>query len=186
VLTPIRYDGSARIERGLTVERTETNLGLPLTRRFVAFDKRAPDAGPLLPDLVPTKPGGFHVESGWGAHVYLYGDRGLRHPPSCYPQETLGLTSDQPQPGVGALRCLRGDQGEYNPLLRSQAPELRTSRPGEPMYAAASVAVSTAANPKMSTLRPHGCRPGMASSWHARFGAPASMKRRWAVRSSFS
>jgi hypothetical protein len=114
VLTPIRYDGSARIERGLTVERTETNLGLPLTRRFIAFDKRAPDAAPLLPDLVPTKPGGFHVESGWGAHVYLYGDRGLRHPPSCYPQETLGLTSDQPQPGVGSLRCLRWDQGEHN------------------------------------------------------------------------
>jgi hypothetical protein len=113
-LTPISYEGNAHLERGLTVERAETNLGSPFTRRFVAFDKTAPDAEPLLPDLVPTKPSAFHVESGWGAHVYLYGDRGLRHQPSCYPQETLGLTSDEPHPGVGALRCLRWDQGEHN------------------------------------------------------------------------
>ena len=114
VLTPLRYQGTARLERGLTVERTETNLGRPSTRRFVAFDKTAPDAVPLLPDLVPTKPSAFYMESTWGAHIYFYGDRGIRHPPSCYPQETVGLTSDDPRPGVGALRCLRWDQGEYN------------------------------------------------------------------------
>jgi hypothetical protein len=68
----------------------------------------------LIPDLVPTRPAEFHVESGWGAHVYFYGDRGLRHQPSCYPQETTGLTADEPRPGVGPLRCLRWSQGEYN------------------------------------------------------------------------
>jgi hypothetical protein len=114
VLTPIRYDGSARLERGVTVERYEANLDQEFIRRFVAFDKQHPDAAPLLPDLVPTKPAGFHVESSWGAHYYLYGDRGVRHQPSCYPQETLGLTADEPTPGVGPLRCLRWDQGEYN------------------------------------------------------------------------
>jgi hypothetical protein len=114
VATPLRYEGIARIERGLTVERHETNAGRPFTRRFVAFGKTAPDADPLVPDLVPTRPGEFHVESGWGAHVYFYGDRGLRHQPSCYPQETVGLTADEPRPGVGPLRCLRWDQGEFN------------------------------------------------------------------------
>lgn len=114
VATPLRYDGIARIERGLTIERHETNAGLPFTRRFVAFGTTAPGADPLVPDLVPTKPAEFHVESGWGAHVYFYGDRGLRHPPSCYPQETVGLTADEPRPGVGPLRCLRWDQGEWN------------------------------------------------------------------------
>lgn len=114
VATPLRYDGVARIERGLTVERPETNAGLPFTRRFVAFGKTTQDADPLVPDLVPTKPAEFHVESGWGAHVYFYGDRGLRHQPSCYPQETVGLTSDEPDPGIGPLRCLRWNQGEYN------------------------------------------------------------------------
>ena len=114
VLTPIRYDGSARIQRGVTVERYESNLDTEFIRRFVAFDKQRPDAAPLLPDLVPTKPSHFHIESSWGAHYYLYGDRGLRHQPSCYPQETLGLTADEPRPAVGALRCLRWNQGEHN------------------------------------------------------------------------
>jgi hypothetical protein len=114
VATPLRYDGAARIERGVTVERHETDAGLPFTRRIVGFGKAAPSADPLIPDLVPTRPVAFHVESGWGAHVYFYGDRGLRHQPSCYPQETVGLTSDDPRPGLGPLRCLRWDQGEYN------------------------------------------------------------------------
>jgi hypothetical protein len=114
VLAPIRYEGSAHMERGLTVERVETNLGQPVTRRFVAVDKKGPDATPLLPDIVPTKPANFHVETGFGAHMYLYADRGLRHQPSCYPYETAGLNADEPRPGMGPLRCLRWDQGEYN------------------------------------------------------------------------
>jgi hypothetical protein len=112
--TPLRYDGVARIERGLTIDRHETNAGLPSTRRFVAFGKGASGGESLLPDLVPTRAAEFHVESGWGAHIYFYGDRGFRHPPSCYPQETVGLTADEPRPGVGPLRCLRWDQGEWN------------------------------------------------------------------------
>jgi Lysyl oxidase len=114
LLTPLRYDGAARIERGLTVERTETDRGLPFVRRFVAFGAAVPSGEPLLRDLVPTTPAEFHVESGWGAQYYLYGDRGVRHPPGCYPQETAGVTADNPRPGAGPQRCLRCDQGEYN------------------------------------------------------------------------
>jgi hypothetical protein len=114
VLTPLRYDGAARIERGVTVVRPETNLGVPFTRRFVAFAMKGVDGAPLLPDLVPTTPAAFHIESGWGAQYYLYGDRGIRHQPSCYPQETVGVTADEMRPAVGPLRCLRWDQGEYN------------------------------------------------------------------------
>lgn len=114
VAAPLRYEGAARIQRGITVEREETNAGLPFTRRFIAFDRTSAGSTPLLPDLVPTTPTEFHVQSAWGAHVYFYGDRGLRHQPSCYPQETLGVTADEPQPGVGPLRCLRWNQGEFN------------------------------------------------------------------------
>ncbi|HEV7688950.1 MAG TPA: lysyl oxidase family protein, partial [Acidimicrobiia bacterium] len=114
VLTPLRYEGAARLERGVTVDRAETEYGLAFTRRLVAFDQHGPDDTPLLPDLVPTTPSGFHLESGWGAQYYFYGDRGLRHPPSCYPQETASLTGDNPSPTVGPLRCLRWDQGESN------------------------------------------------------------------------
>jgi hypothetical protein len=128
VATPLRYDGAARIERGRTIEREETNAGLPFTRRVVAFGKATPDTEPLIPDLVPTKPAAFHVESGWGAHVYFYGDRGLRHQPSCYPQETVGLTADEPRPGLGPLRCLRWDQGEYN---LGDGPQELHNYPGE-------------------------------------------------------
>jgi Lysyl oxidase len=114
MLTPLRYEGAARIERGLTVDRTETDRRRRFTRRFVAFGAAAPSGEPLLPDLVPTTPVAFHVESGWGAQYYFYGDRGVRHPPSCYPQETIGATADNPRPGSGPQRCLRWDQGEYN------------------------------------------------------------------------
>jgi hypothetical protein len=130
VATPLAYEAAARIGRGVTVDRHETNAATPFTRRFVAFGATSPTAAPLIPDLVPTKPAEFHIESGWGAHVYFYGDRGLRHPPSCYPQETVGVTADEPRPGVGPLRCLRWDQGEYNlgdgPLELHNYPEQGT------------------------------------------------------------
>ncbi|HEV7534829.1 MAG TPA: hypothetical protein VGP90_04290, partial [Acidimicrobiia bacterium] len=48
LLTPLRYDGVARVERGLTVDRTETDRGLPFTRRFVAFGAATAGGGPLL------------------------------------------------------------------------------------------------------------------------------------------
>jgi len=114
MLTPLHYEGAVRLERGRTIERAERQFGLPFTRRFVAFGAAVPGPEPLLPDLVPTRPAEFHVESGWGAQYYFYGDRGLRHPPSCYPQETAGITADDPRPGSGPRRCLRWDQGEYN------------------------------------------------------------------------
>jgi hypothetical protein len=115
VLTPLDYEGFVEFERGTTITRQELNNDQPYTRQFVNFGV-ASTSGPveLLPDIVPTKPGNFHIETGAGAQYYLYMDRGLRHPPSCYPLETLGATADEPSPGTGPTRCLRWDQGEYN------------------------------------------------------------------------
>lgn len=115
VVEPLTYDGFVRFDRGVTVQRDEINRGQPYTREFVAFGltERRP-AVELLPDLVPTTPRNFHIETTAGVPPLFYADRGLRHPPSCYPEETLGLTADQPNPAVGPLRCLRFDQGEYN------------------------------------------------------------------------
>lgn len=114
-LTPLRYDGFVRFQRGLTITRDELNLEQPFPRTVVAFGAAA-DTPPteLTPDIIPTTPRNFHIESTFGTQYYFYGDRGLRHQPSCYPWETVGLTPDEPSPTVGALRCLRWDQGEYN------------------------------------------------------------------------
>lgn len=116
VLEPLRYDGFVRFDHGLTVQREERGRGgLPYTREFVAFGltERRP-AVELLPDLVPTTPQNFHIETAAGVPPLFYADRGLRHPPSCYPEETLGLTADEPNPSVGPLRCLRFDHGHHN------------------------------------------------------------------------
>lgn len=115
VFEPVRYDGFIEFERGRTVERDETNLGQPYWHQFVAFGHTSSTrARELLPDLVPTTPRNFHIESTAGVAAYFYVDRGLRHQPSCYPWETSGLTDDDPAPADGPLRCLRFDQGEYN------------------------------------------------------------------------
>jgi hypothetical protein len=113
---PLDYRGFVELERGLTINRVEQNAGLAYVRTIIAHGRRsAKPVRPLLPDLVSTKPKSFHMETGQGAHFYFFMDRGLRHQPSCYPQETTGLNSDPPQPRVdGPTRCLRWDQGEYN------------------------------------------------------------------------
>lgn len=115
VLEPLEYEGFVRFQRGLTLTREESNLSASFTRTVVAFGRsRALPVRQLLPDIVPTKPRNFHIESGAGAQYYFYMDRGLRHQPSCYPWETVGLTPDEPAPAVGPTKCLRWDQGEYN------------------------------------------------------------------------
>jgi hypothetical protein len=112
VLERIRYEAFVAFERGLTVTRQELEYDEPVTRSFVAFGARK---GSLLPDVVPTTPSDFHIESGFGVmHYYFFGDRGLRHQPSCYPTETANLTADEPAAGDPPLRCLRWTQGEYN------------------------------------------------------------------------
>jgi lysyl oxidase len=115
VLEPLHYEGIAQLQRGVTVSRDEQDYGLPYSPTFVALDRAsAYPAEELLPDLQPTTPANFHIESTVGAHLYFYLDRGLRHQPSCYPAETLGLTNDPPTPGQGPRKCLRWDQGEFN------------------------------------------------------------------------
>ena len=112
MLETLRYEGFVAFERGRTITRQELEYDEPVTRSFVSFGGKS---GPLLPDIVPTTPSEFHIESGFCVlHYYACGDRGLAHQPSCYAMETLGLTADQPQPGGGPLRCLRWTQGESN------------------------------------------------------------------------
>ncbi len=115
VMEPLSYDGFVRFDRGVTAQRTELNLGLPMKRGFVAFDRTETQPPvELLPDLVPTTPRNFHLETTAGVPPFFYAARAPRHQPSCYPEETLGLTADDPDPEVGSRRCLRFDQGEYN------------------------------------------------------------------------
>jgi hypothetical protein len=113
---PIDYDAFVEFERGLTINREEVNAGLPLTRTIIANGvRRAKPVRELLPDLISTKPANWHMETGQGAHFYFFMDRGTRHAPSCYPQETTGMNRETPDPTAAhPLRCLRWDQGEYN------------------------------------------------------------------------
>lgn len=117
VFGPLTYQGVARFDYGLTVRREESFNSQSYTKTFAAFGLRSPKPrSVLLPDLVPTKPSNFHIESTWGAQYYFYGDRGVRHQPSCYPQETIGYDADNATSGGGShpTKCLRWDQGEYN------------------------------------------------------------------------
>ena len=110
------YDLFVNLTRGYTVHTTQTNLtsdptggGLtPYTPDFV-FLGEAPDSPQtLLPDLVPAKPADFHIETTASASFYVGADRGLRHQPSCYPQETTGVDADQPgSQASNPLRCFR-------------------------------------------------------------------------------
>jgi len=70
---------------------------------------------PLLPDLVPGRPRNFHMKTAAAAGFYFTLSHGLEHPPSCYPQETVGADSDHPSTDQGhPLRCLRFDQPLVN------------------------------------------------------------------------
>jgi hypothetical protein len=71
----------------------------------------SPPAEPaeMLPDLVPAKPSGFRIESTLAVNFYQATQRVPAHQPSCYPQETAGLTADEPGEGGQPLRCLRWD-----------------------------------------------------------------------------
>jgi len=113
---PLDYRAFVEFERGLTITRAEQNAGLPYVRTVIAHNRRrVKPVTQLLPDLISTKPANFHMETGQGAHFYFFMDRGLRHQPSCYPQETTGLNQEVPSPTAnGPTRCLRWDQGEYN------------------------------------------------------------------------
>jgi hypothetical protein len=125
VAGPMRYEGIVQLQRGLTVSRDELNISAPFSPTVVALDRRAADpVAELLPDLKPTMPGNFHIESGIGAHYYFYADRGLRHQPSCYPTETFGLTNDTPTrawpaevPALGSGRIQLGSRTVRAPQL---------------------------------------------------------------------
>jgi Lysyl oxidase len=113
---PLEYRAFVEFERGLTITRLEKNAGLSYQRTIIAHGRRrAKPVRELLPDLISTRPANWHMETGQGAHFYFFMDRGLRHQPSCYPQETTGLNQETPTPTAdGPTRCLRWDQGEYN------------------------------------------------------------------------
>jgi len=109
-------------KRGWTVHTHETNQladpgpnALPYTSDFVFLGKRPRKPRLLIPDVEPSKPANFHIESAAGTTFYQSFDRGLRHQPSCYPQETSGADADHPGSQQNhPTRCLRFDQGLRN------------------------------------------------------------------------
>jgi hypothetical protein len=111
------------LKRGYTVHTKQSSQvadptdadALPYTPDFVFLGSRPRRPRRLLPDLVPDRPKNFHIESAVGTTFYQSFDRGLRHQPSCYLQETTGADADHPgDQKPGALRCLRFDQGLIN------------------------------------------------------------------------
>lgn len=58
----------------------------------------------MLPDLEPVEPANFHIESTLAVNFYQATQRVPTHQPSCYPQETAGLTADEPGDHAAA-RC---------------------------------------------------------------------------------
>ena len=87
----------------------------PFVPDFTFMGARPSTPRPLLPDLVPEKPVNFHIESALGGSFYQSFDRGVRHQPSCYPQETTGADADTPGGQKNTpTRCLRWDQGLMN------------------------------------------------------------------------
>ena len=110
------------LKRGWTVHTHETNQladpgpgALPYTSDFVFLGGRPARPRLLLPDVEPSKPANFHIESAVGTTFYQSFDRGIRHPPSCYPQETSGADADEPGSQKNhPTRCLRFDQGLRN------------------------------------------------------------------------
>lgn len=129
-LGPLAYEGHVQFDHGLTVTRAEECRTLdgrwkPCQTEFVAFGRADPTPAEgdqpveLLSDLRPTTFTDYHLTSGFGGAFYFFGSRGLRHAPSCYPQETAGVTQAHPDEGdlgspPGPTRCLRWSQGETN------------------------------------------------------------------------
>lgn len=107
VADPLRYEGFAKFQDGLTLEREERNFDQRFVRKIVAFgisDKEP--ARELLPDLVPRTPRHFQI---------AYGGADAQAPGGCLPTETVGLHDDDPTTSdEPPVRCLRFDQGEFN------------------------------------------------------------------------
>ncbi len=117
------FDVVATTKRGYSVETTSSLLGagaavgaLTPYQSDLTFLGRSPRRPtPMLPDLEPVKPRNFHIESTLAASFYFGTHRVPAHQPSCYPQETAGLTADEPgHDAGGALRCLRWDMAVSN------------------------------------------------------------------------
>ncbi|MHB8691336.1 MAG: lysyl oxidase family protein [Solirubrobacteraceae bacterium] len=113
----------ASTKRGYSVKTTASLLGAgsalsgltPYVSTLTFLGKRPATPTPMLPDLVPVKPGNFHIESTLAVSFYQATQRIPAHQPSCYPQETTGLDADEPgaQHSI-PLRCLRWDMTVRN------------------------------------------------------------------------
>lgn len=113
----------ASVRRGYTAETTSTWLGAGKAAgelapheselTFRGGPPRRPR--PMLPDLVPAKPSNFHLDSTLAVNFYQATQRFPAHQPSCYPQESAGVTADDPtSQGSRPLRCLRWDMSVLN------------------------------------------------------------------------
>jgi len=119
VITPsaelgdLAYDAVAYFQPGRSYQEKGTLAGVvsPWDDQFVVLGDIPPTPKrALLPDLVPVPAHNYHLETTVAANFYTAFDRGLRHPPSCYPQETLGADADNLSPDTPhPTRCLRFD-----------------------------------------------------------------------------
>jgi hypothetical protein len=133
----------ASTKRGYSVETTQSLLGAgdavgdltPYESDLTFLGRRPRRLTRMLPDLTPVKPGNFHIESTLAVSFYQATQRVPTHQPSCYPQETAGLTADEPgHHAGGALRCLRWDMVVRNvgrgPFELRSYPESETPTTG--------------------------------------------------------
>ena len=119
VITPsaelgdLTYDAVAYFQPGREYQEKSTLAGVisPWDDKFVVVGDIPPTPKQaLLPDLVPVPAHNYHLDTTVAANFYTAFDRGLRHPPSCNPQETLGLDADNPGSDTPhPTRCLRFD-----------------------------------------------------------------------------
>lgn len=132
------FEVVAQAKRGWTVGTTSSLAGAgPLASGVTPYDSSLtfPGAPPeqtmeMLPDLVPVAPGNFRIESSLAWSYYGATARVPAHQPSCYPQETAGLTRDDPVEAERPLRCLRWNMTVRNvgrgPLELRVYPESET------------------------------------------------------------
>jgi lysyl oxidase len=139
----VPYELVAAVRRGYTAATTASWLGADrLGGELVPYERNLAFRGTpprrrraMLPDLVPAKPRNFHLESTLALNYYQATQRVPAHQPSCYPQESAGLTADDPvSPGARPLRCLRWDMTVRNtgagPFELRAYPESQTPTDG--------------------------------------------------------
>jgi hypothetical protein len=109
------FEVNVQFEYGRETTQATTLLGAkPWDQQLVMVGRLPRRPAPLLPDMVMAPAHNFHMETTISCGYYCGAERGLGHPPSCYPQETSGASADEPITAAHPLRCLRFDSDLLN------------------------------------------------------------------------